>query len=250
MPFGPGGRPDWIDGVAIPTLPNFNREGSSNRHGDEWERTITPAATDYHVGREADPRHSLRPAAGLSLPAAQAGSGTFAGYPRVLGRAAAQSPTRKPLRSEILVRLRAGYLEVQPLTIGELRAVAITLRIVHVQISGGWRSGSSRVALHSRPIGSDGVTRGWSTIALHNSAGISIKARSVERMRHLLDQAANRIARKSRVGVERDDVANISRWLPGRRHESRVGRAAQEPVQLVQLPRLRSQPIHRPPGAS
>ena len=60
-------------------------------------------------------------------------------------------------------------------------------------------------------------------------------------MRHLADQAADRVARQSRVGVERDDVANAAgtRWrCPADRHEGRVGRAAQEPVQLVQLAAL------------
>src|SRR5687768_2746020 len=68
-----------------------------------------------------------------------------------------------------------------------------------------------------------------------------VEARPIERVTHLADQPANRVARKSRVGVERDDVANINeqdiRQLGGR-DEGCVGRTAQEPVQLVQLTAL------------
>ena len=47
-------------------------------------------------------------------------------------------------------------------------------------------------------------------IAFDDPAGAGVEARPVERMRHLADQPAHRVARQSRVGVERDDVANIS----------------------------------------
>ena len=78
-------------------------------------------------------------------------------------------------------------------------------------------------------------------IALDDPAGGGVEARPVERMRHLADQAADRVARQLRVGVERDDVANVGRReavAPADRHESGVGRAAQQPVQLVQLAAL------------
>ena len=64
----------------------------------------------------------------------------------------------------------------------------------------------------SRPIGSDGVTRGCSTrVALDHAAGRRIEARPVERMRHLADQPLGRVARQPRVGVERDHVADAGR---------------------------------------
>ena len=78
-------------------------------------------------------------------------------------------------------------------------------------------------------------------IAFHDPAGGRVEARPVERMRHLADQAAHRVARQSRVGVERDDVANIGGrdGRPGADvDEGGVGRAAQQPVQFVQLAAL------------
>ena len=62
----------------------------------------------------------------------------------------------------------------------------------------------------SWPIGSDGVTRGCRMrIAFDDPAGAGVEARPVERMRHLADQPADRVARQARVGVERDDVADV-----------------------------------------
>ena len=69
-------------------------------------------------------------------------------------------------------------------------------------------------------------------------------------MRHLADQALDRVARQSRVGVEGDDIADV-----GRRRaiagveERRVARAAQQAVELVQLAAL-ALPAHPSPCAS
>jgi cyclic beta-1,2-glucan synthetase len=60
--------------------------------------------------------------------------GPFAGYPRILGVAwAFAAHTDSLFDPEILRRYLRAYQEVQPLTIGELWAVAITLRIVLVE---------------------------------------------------------------------------------------------------------------------
>nr|WP_297459935.1 glucoamylase family protein [uncultured Halomonas sp.] len=60
--------------------------------------------------------------------------GAFAGYPRVFGLAWAYvAHTDSHFDSEILRRFIAAYQRVQPLTIGELWAVAITLRIVLIE---------------------------------------------------------------------------------------------------------------------
>ncbi|MFO2375893.1 hypothetical protein QOU54_31285, partial [Pseudomonas aeruginosa] len=60
-------------------------------------------------------------------------SGPFAGYPRVFGLAwAFVAHTDSHLDLELLRRFIAAYQRVQPLSIGELWAVAITLRIVLV----------------------------------------------------------------------------------------------------------------------
>ena len=60
--------------------------------------------------------------------------GPFAGYPRVLGLAWAYAAHTDSLLAEIsLLRYVQAYQTVQPLTIGELWAVAITLRIVLIE---------------------------------------------------------------------------------------------------------------------
>ena len=60
-------------------------------------------------------------------------------------------------------------------------------------------------------------------------------------MRHLADQATHRVARQSRVRIERHDIADAGR--DGGRSEthvdeSRVGRAAQKPIEFVELAAL------------
>jgi cyclic beta-1,2-glucan synthetase len=60
--------------------------------------------------------------------------GPFAGYPRVLGIAwAFVAHTDSRFDPDMLCRFVRAYQRVQPLTIGELWAVAITLRIVLVE---------------------------------------------------------------------------------------------------------------------
>ena len=88
-------------------------------------------------------------------------------------------------------------------------------------------------------------------IALHHPARGRVEARPVQRVRHLADQAAHRIARQSRVGVERHDVTNVGR-RDGRPcadvDERGVGRGAQQSIQLVQLAAL-ALPADPPPFA-
>ena len=61
-------------------------------------------------------------------------SGPFAGYPRVFGMAwAFVAHTDSRFDPDMLVRYVRAYQEVQPLTIGELWAVSITLRIVLIE---------------------------------------------------------------------------------------------------------------------
>ena len=65
--------------------------------------------------------------------------------------------------------------------------------------------------------------------------------RPVEWVRHLADQAVDRVARQPRVGVERYDVADAGghAWgLPTDAEKARVGRATQQPVQFMQLAAL------------
>ena len=61
-------------------------------------------------------------------------TGPFAGYPRVFGMAwAFVAHTDRSFDSEILVSYVNAYQEIQPLTIGELWAVSLTLQIVLIE---------------------------------------------------------------------------------------------------------------------
>jgi len=101
-------------------------------------RAMTPAAEwlidNYHLVEKQirELRSDLPPGYYRQLP--KLASGPFAGYPRVFGVAwAFVAHTDSSFDSEMLVRYVRAYQEVQPLTIGELWAVSITLRIVLVE---------------------------------------------------------------------------------------------------------------------
>jgi len=99
---------------------------------------ITPAAEwlvdNYHVV-EAQIRQigdDLPPGYYRQLP--KLAEGPLAGYPRVLGLAwAFVAHTDSRFDAQLLSRFVTAYQRVQPLTIGELWAIAITLRIVLVE---------------------------------------------------------------------------------------------------------------------
>ena len=66
-------------------------------------------------------------------------AGPFAGYPRVFGMAwAFVAHTDSCFNSDILVSYVNAYQQVQPLTIGELWAVSITLQIVLIENLETW----------------------------------------------------------------------------------------------------------------
>ena len=99
---------------------------------------ITPAAEwlidNFHVVEKQirEIRADLPPGYYRQLP--KLAGGPFAGYPRVFGVAwAFVAHTDSLFDPEVLRRYLRAYQEVQPLTIGELWAVAITLRIVLVE---------------------------------------------------------------------------------------------------------------------
>ena len=99
---------------------------------------ITPAAEwlcdNFHlVERQIrEVRASLPPGFYRQLPKLVVGP--FAGYPRVLGVAWAYvAHTDSRFDADVLVRFVRAYQQVQPLGIGELWAVAITLRIVLIE---------------------------------------------------------------------------------------------------------------------
>ncbi len=99
---------------------------------------VTPAAEwlldNYHLVEEQirEVRDDLPRGFYRQLP--KLAEGPFAGYPRVFGLAwAFVAHTDSYFDPEMLRRFVVAYQRVQPLTIGELWAVAITLRIVLVE---------------------------------------------------------------------------------------------------------------------
>jgi len=100
--------------------------------------TVTPAAEwlldNYHVVEEQirEIRDDLPPGYYRQLP--KLADEPFAGYPRVFGVAwAFVAHTDSRFDPDMLRRFVRAYQRVQPLTIGELWAVAISLRIVLVE---------------------------------------------------------------------------------------------------------------------
>ncbi len=101
-------------------------------------RAISPAAEwlldNYHIVEEQirEIREDLPPSFYRLLP--KLADGPLSGYPRVLGVAwAFVAHTDSRFDPETLRGFVRAYQRVQPLTIGELWAVAITLRIVLVE---------------------------------------------------------------------------------------------------------------------
>ncbi len=99
---------------------------------------ITPAAEwlvdNYHVveAQIRQVRDDLPPGYYRQLP--KLADGPLAGYPRVLGLAwAFVAHTDSRFDAHLLRQFVAAYQRVQPLTIGELWAIAITLRIVLIE---------------------------------------------------------------------------------------------------------------------
>ena len=102
------------------------------------EHAITPAAEwlvdNFHIVEEqlGEIRDDLPASYYRRLP--KLASGHLEGYPRVYGVAwAFVAHTDSRFDPEVLRRFVAAYQRVQPLTIGELWAVAITLRVVLVE---------------------------------------------------------------------------------------------------------------------
>src|SRR3990167_8321072 len=104
----------------------------------EQNRSVVPAAEwlldNYHLveAQIREIRDDLPPGFYRQLP--KLGHGPFAGYPRVFGLAwAFVAHTDSHFDPDMLRRFISAYQRVQPLTIGELWAVAITLRIVLIE---------------------------------------------------------------------------------------------------------------------
>jgi len=128
---------------------------------------VVPAAEwlldNYHLVEDQvrEIRDDLPPGYYRQLP--KLAAGPFAGYPRVFGLAwAFVAHTDSHFDPAVLRRFIAAYQRVQPLTIGELWAVAITLRIVLIenlrrltdQISAGRMARADAQALANRLLAS------------------------------------------------------------------------------------------------
>jgi len=101
-------------------------------------RTITPAAEwlldNYHLVEQQVREVRTDLPAGYYRQLPKLSDGPLAGYPRVFGLAwGFIAHTDSRFHPEMLVRFVRAYQTVQPLSIGELWAVAITLRIVLVE---------------------------------------------------------------------------------------------------------------------
>ncbi|CAN5193216.1 glucoamylase family protein [soil metagenome] len=123
-----------LDANATRLLEAYRASGKELESG----RGVVPAAEwlldNYHLVEEQirEIRDNLPPGFYRQLPKLE--SGPFAGYPRVFGIAWAYvAHTDSHFDAEVLLRFIAAYQSVEPLTIGELWALAITLRIVLVE---------------------------------------------------------------------------------------------------------------------
>ena len=74
-------------------------------------------------------------------------------------------------------------------------------------------------------------------MALDDPAQFRIDDGRVQRMRHLANEAANRVARQAGVRIQGDHVAHVGRQR-ARGQKTGVGRATQQTVQFMQLAAL------------
>ncbi|BDC43774.1 glycosyl transferase [Paraburkholderia terrae] len=146
------------DNAAV-LLAAYRASAAELEHGG----SVVPAAEwlldNYHVVEQQirEIRDDLPPGYYRQLP--KLAAGPFAGYPRVFGLAwAFVAHTDSHFDPRVLRRFIDAYQRVQPLTIGELWAVAITLRVVLIenlrrladQITAGRRAREDADALTSR----------------------------------------------------------------------------------------------------
>ena len=101
-------------------------------------RAITPAAEwlidNYHLVEKQIRQIRSDLPAGYYQQLPKLIAGPFVGYPRVFGLAwSFVAHTDSRFDTDMLLRYLVAYQEVQPLTIGELWAVSITLRIVLIE---------------------------------------------------------------------------------------------------------------------
>ena len=133
-------KPTPADGIAAALRQHpgpdrrLSRDRQATRRASGDHAGGRMAARQFSCRGRADPRDQGRSAAWLLSHAAEAGGRTAGGVSACLrNRLGVRRPYRQRVRLEKLTRFVAAYQRVQPLTIGELWAVAITLRIMLVE---------------------------------------------------------------------------------------------------------------------
>lgn len=123
-----------LDRNAAVLLAAYRANAAALERGGAVEPAAEWLLDNYHLVEEQirEIRDDLPPGYYRQLP--KLADGPFAGYPRVFGVAwAFVAHTDSHFDPEILRRFIIAYQRVQPLTIGELWAIAITLRIVLIE---------------------------------------------------------------------------------------------------------------------
>ena len=198
-------------------------------------RGVVPAAEwlldNYHLVEEQirEIRDDLPPGYYRQLP--KLATGPFAGYPRVFGLAwAFIAHTDSHFDPNTLRRFIAAYQRVQPLTIGELWAVAITLRIVLIenlrrlsdQITAGRAARTDADALADRLLASGGARSALETDISVRSSGPLSELFAAQLAKRLRDQDPRTTPtlgwleeRLGRQGVSIDDVVRHAQQRQG-----------------------------------
>lgn len=186
-----------LDGNAAVLLAAYRANALELENG----RGIEPAAEwlldNYHVVEEQirQIRDDLPPGFYRQLP--KLSTGPFAGYPRVLGVAwAFIAHTDSNFDPETLRRFIAAYQTVQTLSIGELWAIAITLRIVLVEnlrrlaeeIGAGRKARDSADALADVMLRSDSASSVLNFDAMTRSQGLLSEIFSAQLSKRLRDR--------------------------------------------------------------
>jgi cyclic beta-1,2-glucan synthetase len=181
--------------VAYRTIGSGTGEGHAMTPAAEW------LLDNYHVVEEQirEIRDDLPPGYYRQLP--KLADGPFVGYPRVFGVAwAFVAHTDSRFDPDMLGRFLRAYQRVQPLTIGELWAVAITLRIVLVEnlrraakrIVSGRAARREADTLADRLLGVNGHTAESVALVLQRYEQASLpEAFAVQLIQRLRDQDPN-----------------------------------------------------------
>ena len=166
------------------------------------KRAITPAAEwlidNFHLAEDQirEIRTNLPPSYYRQLP--KLAEGPFAGYPRIFELAwafVAHSDSR--FEAEMLRRFVMAYQRVQPLTIGELWALAITLRVVLVEnlrrladlIVSSQAARDAADALADRLLSAVGRSQGTAAAALRSYAALPLmRSFAVQLVQRLRDE--------------------------------------------------------------